>query len=260
MVSVARVCYTRAVSAVRPRRLVPALLVVAAVLTCNAPRLSLLDNAVTKGVVDTVSSGPRTRIDVLWVIDNSGSMCQEQANLIGSFRTFVTGLAELEADVQMAVVTTDMTDPGQQGKFQHHPATDFRSCTLSDPEKGVYYCLSDEDCGEGGCLCGLPHLLRCESDGDCPESLSCVTSGRGSQVRFCSAPCGQHSDCQTVLTEERTEAFWCAEPGEGGEAGAGKYCLLRVCEDDTFCPPSPATAACPARCPGTGGSPTAASS
>ena len=245
-------CYTRDVSVLRLGGLALAALALAALLTCNDPRLGLLDGAVRKGVTDSVDSGPRTRIDVLWVIDNSGSMCQEQANLIDNFRTFVTGLANLEADTQMAVVTTDMGNPDERGNFQHHPARDFHTCTISDPEKGVYYCLSDEDCGEGGCLCGVPWLRRCEADAECPDGQACISSGGGSTVRFCSVPCQQHSECQTALTEEHVDAFSCGAPGGAPPGGAARYCVLRVCEDDTFCPAEAGYRCLPSGVPGDG--------
>jgi len=218
-------------------------LLLAAALTCNDPRLGLIDGVVRKGVSDGISSGGRTAIDALWVIDNSGSMCQEQKNLIESFRTFVTGLSQLDADLQMGVVTTDMVDRAQSGRFQNTPAKDFRVCVEAKPEAGVYYCAEDGDCGEGGCLCGIPHLLRCETDADCREpdeaeatqALRCVASGHGSQVRFCSAPCSTHSDCQRALTSEKTDALMCGEPPQPPAGGADKYCLLRVCTGDFDC-------------------------
>ena len=215
-------------------RLAPPLLL-AAGLGCNDPGLVLIDSVARKGVSDRVSSGGRTAIDVLWVIDNSGSMCQEQKNLIENFRTFVTGLSELDADIKMGVVTTDMADPEQSGRFQNRPAKDFQVCVEADAAAGVYYCNADGDCGEGGCLCGIPHLRRCEADPDCPEGQACVTSGGGSQVRFCSAPCATHADCQRALTAKRTDALTCGLPPDRPAGDDAKYCLLRVCTADFDC-------------------------
>lgn len=46
------------------------------------------------------------KIDVLFVIDNSGSMGQEQANLIANFPSFITVLNQSGLDYRVAVTTT----------------------------------------------------------------------------------------------------------------------------------------------------------
>ncbi len=56
-------------------------------------------------------------VDVLWVIDNSCSMDEEQTEMRNNFSSFITEFVTLELDYQMAVVTTDMDDPSQSGKF-----------------------------------------------------------------------------------------------------------------------------------------------
>ncbi len=52
---------------------------------------------------------PLPRVDVLWIIDDTGSMAAEQARLADSFEVFVQGLDALEIDFQLGVVTTDMS-------------------------------------------------------------------------------------------------------------------------------------------------------
>ncbi len=51
-------------------------------------------------------------VDVLWVIDNTGSMAEEQAALAESFGAFAQGLVEQEVAYQLGVVTTDVSDDG----------------------------------------------------------------------------------------------------------------------------------------------------
>ncbi len=46
-------------------------------------------------------------LDVLWVIDNSGSMGQHQANLATNINSFISTFAQSGADYNMAVITTD---------------------------------------------------------------------------------------------------------------------------------------------------------
>lgn len=48
-----------------------------------------------------------TKIDVLWVVDNSGSMATSQQNLANNFPSFISKFTEKAYDFQMGVVTTD---------------------------------------------------------------------------------------------------------------------------------------------------------
>lgn len=47
------------------------------------------------------------KIDVLWVIDNSGSMASSQQNLANNFPSFINGFKQKNFDFQIAVTTTD---------------------------------------------------------------------------------------------------------------------------------------------------------
>ncbi|MDG0817548.1 vWA domain-containing protein [Bdellovibrio svalbardensis] len=47
------------------------------------------------------------KIDILWVIDNSGSMASSQANLASNFQSFISRFNQFNYDFHMAVVTTD---------------------------------------------------------------------------------------------------------------------------------------------------------
>ncbi len=48
-----------------------------------------------------------TKIDVLWVVDNSGSMATSQQNLANNFPSFISKFTEKAYDFQMGVVTSD---------------------------------------------------------------------------------------------------------------------------------------------------------
>ncbi len=48
-----------------------------------------------------------TKIDVLWVVDNSGSMASSQQNLANNFPSFIQQFTEKSFDFQMGVVTSD---------------------------------------------------------------------------------------------------------------------------------------------------------
>lgn len=72
------------------------------------------------------------KIDFLWVVDNSGSMCEEQQRLRDSTAGFIDALDGISQDYHMAVVTTDMVDPSQSGRFQTRPVDGAGpSCTIN---------------------------------------------------------------------------------------------------------------------------------
>lgn len=53
------------------------------------------------------SSFTQKKIDILWVIDNSGSMQTSQANLAANFNSFINNFSTKGYDFHMGVVTTD---------------------------------------------------------------------------------------------------------------------------------------------------------
>lgn len=59
------------------------------------------------------------KIDVLWVIDDSGSMGGEQDKLAADFAAFISDFTTLGLDYQIAVVTTDVQDAtNHRGRIQ----------------------------------------------------------------------------------------------------------------------------------------------
>ncbi|MFN8845821.1 MAG: hypothetical protein ACK5W9_03130, partial [Bdellovibrionales bacterium] len=54
----------------------------------------------------SVSTQPKP-IDILWVIDNSGSMNSSQTNLASNFGAFIQDFITLNYDFRMAVTTSD---------------------------------------------------------------------------------------------------------------------------------------------------------
>ncbi|MBX9768646.1 MAG: hypothetical protein K2X47_15335, partial [Bdellovibrionales bacterium] len=53
------------------------------------------------------ASDLNNKVDILWVVDNSGSMQPAQDNLVANFRTFVTDFSSKAYDFSMSVVTTE---------------------------------------------------------------------------------------------------------------------------------------------------------
>jgi len=58
------------------------------------------------------------KIDVLWVLDNSGSMSDAIDKLAVNFEHFITTFLGLNMDFRMGLVTTDMLDEAQSGRLQ----------------------------------------------------------------------------------------------------------------------------------------------
>jgi hypothetical protein len=64
-------------------------------------------------------STANNKVDVLWVIDNSGSMYTKQEKLGAGFSSFAALFSSKDFNFNMAVVTTDIA--GQNGDFQSLP-------------------------------------------------------------------------------------------------------------------------------------------
>jgi hypothetical protein len=63
--------------------------------------------------VDVFVQPESLAVDVLFVIDNSGSMEEEQALLAESFEDFIAGAASSQNDYHVGLVTTDLGDDGE---------------------------------------------------------------------------------------------------------------------------------------------------
>ncbi len=70
---------------------------------------------------DTFTQAAQPKTDVLFVIDDSGSMGEEQGLLANNARLFTNRADQFHSDYHIAVVTTDMDDAAKSGKFQGSP-------------------------------------------------------------------------------------------------------------------------------------------
>ncbi len=208
--------------------------------SCNDHPLVPMDSFVKKTVSDSATIRGKTMFDVLWVVDNSNSMCQEQENLTRNFAAFVHRLSSLDADFKMGVVTTDVREgvdrsgrPLVPGALQHDPAEDLSACIQADYSDDGNYCQTDSDCGIGGCLCGIPHIRLCSSDADCGQGEACVSSAGGATLKYCAATCSGAGDESCAVRAGQNRVFVCAQPPEHQD---GYYCLLRTCNTDADCP------------------------
>lgn len=86
-------------------------------------------------MVETFRQADRARADILFVVDDSGSMSEEQETLGREFDSFMRFARSQQIDYRLAVTTTDM-DGGAEGRFVHasgHPA--IVSPLTPDPEE-----------------------------------------------------------------------------------------------------------------------------
>jgi hypothetical protein len=57
-------------------------------------------------------------VDILWIVDNSGSMSSAISAVEQNFSYFIDSFLNVGLDFRMAAITTDMDDPNHQGRFQ----------------------------------------------------------------------------------------------------------------------------------------------
>jgi hypothetical protein len=68
--------------------------------------------------LDRIVQAPTPAVDVLWVIDNSTSMVEEQAALSANFAAFIDYFLDSGLDWHVGVVSTDMGNSNHQGKLR----------------------------------------------------------------------------------------------------------------------------------------------
>ncbi len=95
-----------------------------------------------------------SQLDLLWVVDNSGSMCDQQAELRKNFGEFLGDVSEKPIDFNMAVTTTQIEDAfyeeiARAGHIQSTPhppvgSNEACQCANPDPESDDTECLEPE--------------------------------------------------------------------------------------------------------------------
>ena len=147
---------------------------------CNEHPLAPLGDTLISVEIETSPRLGSNGVDILWVVDDSPSMREEQIELGARFDEFITALADLQADFHMAVVTTDRNDGGL---FQVTPGplqslrceatpTDLEYCEnlrLDEPFLvGDDYLVNSDDPSAGFLTADLAADFRCiASAGDC---------------------------------------------------------------------------------------------
>ncbi|MDP7115407.1 MAG: VWA domain-containing protein [Myxococcota bacterium] len=96
--------------------LAAALALCAGLLSCNEY------NFQGSRIEDIFFQEPASQVDILFVMDNSVSMEQEQNDVAENFEKFILNIEETNADWQIGIITTDMVDVTQRGRLQGEPA------------------------------------------------------------------------------------------------------------------------------------------
>ena len=85
------------------------------------------------GVTAIFFQSPPTEVDILLVVDNSGSMQDEQTKLGEGFDNFVEFFDVADVDYHIGVTTTDMSSNGEEGALVDHAGTHVIHRDTDDP-------------------------------------------------------------------------------------------------------------------------------
>lgn len=75
---------------------------------------------------DVITQTTIPEVDILWVVDNSCSMADEQARLSSNFGSFIQFFVNSGLDWHIGVVSTDTAASGHSGKLQRSPTAGSR--------------------------------------------------------------------------------------------------------------------------------------
>src|SRR5690554_4616610 len=109
--------------------------------SCNSHPVSFAESASAVVVTEDRSPDSAASVDILWMIDNSGSMCEIQTSIRENFERFIDQIAAQNIDFQLGVTTTHM-DPSnaneslsRPGYLQAYPQpvpTSIKGCSGND--------------------------------------------------------------------------------------------------------------------------------
>jgi len=129
-----------------------------AMFACNDYPLTPLGDTLDSVRVELSPEIGTNAVDILWLVDNSGSMRAQQIELARQFNEFVEALADLGADFNMAVVTTDTARQTENGRFMTRPGqctdnivtADFRAyCETLNFDHGNFLTASNYTDADG---------------------------------------------------------------------------------------------------------------
>ncbi|MGC8928314.1 MAG: choice-of-anchor D domain-containing protein [Myxococcota bacterium] len=76
--------------------------------------LPLIGNGLADGkILERYIASAKPKIDILWCIDNSGSMADDQASLAGNFPLFINYAVNVNANFQIGVISSEINEPAK---------------------------------------------------------------------------------------------------------------------------------------------------
>jgi len=213
---------------------------------CNEHPVHPLDQVVSASNHQENQLPDQTKIDFLFVMDNSASMCEEQDNLARNFSTFSRFLAVdlgKSVDYRLAVVSTDMyaySSPSERemGRFLLKPAPYLSTLNCFDTDEAPYQ-PNTEDCAALVANGDLEAILSSGPNAnvgqDCPDGLDyaqCVQADLERKFR-CLATIGTGGDNFEKGLEAMRVGLSC--DGPNGER-FGICCISdKACSNDLEC-------------------------
>ena len=116
---------------------------------CNDHPLEPLDKVISAASNDEIDLPAKTKLDFLFLIDNSGSMCEEQKNLSNNFSIisdFLFNELGQTADYRIAFVNTDLAS--SKGAYQSSPARPVPALNCKDPITNAPDVPNTADCDD----------------------------------------------------------------------------------------------------------------
>lgn len=224
----------------------------AVVAACNEVPVRNLTSSYVVQVQQVKERGSPAKLDIVWVVDDSPSMCQEQSSLAASFNAFLDVFRKYTSiDMRVAVTTTNVCPADKpeavRGRFIYAPSTQQPpECR----EQRVVPCLTDENCKENP---SLPDSSKwvCKTDGaqylyTCDKPAQYGADKYPGDVLFvvnstCRYACNRENDpgaCARVFGKPRACDQVCGSPGG---------CSSQACVDDaTLTSPHSCAALCQA--------------
>jgi hypothetical protein len=181
---------------------------------CNDTPVANLEKSFTLKVTKDTGDGEPIKIDFLWVIDNSSSMCQEQVALTTNFQTFVSQIkTSFDIDPRVAVTTVDAQCDvnntsifSAKGKFNTRAAKAFPPACQAAVRQP---CESDSQCEGLDCslyqTCDQQGLWTCQK----AQTAACITNPNGSINTTCRRRCQTDQECKDLFADD---AYLCQKP------------------------------------------------
>lgn len=146
-----------------------------------------------KGTFDTENTDEFVQlsgkdVDILFVIDDSGSMGEEQSNLADNFKSLIKEAATWNSNYQIGVITTDAGSPNKSGKLQGSPlfvipSPNAQSQFEKNAKVGENGSGSEAGLEAAHLALTLPLIhttsTACSSDNDCTAPDKCVVGTCG---------------------------------------------------------------------------------